>query len=264
MAILNSSGNKSSSENSALQLLENSHLAWNDLDSRSQEEIILHFSQKVKIMALRLKSKLPQSIELNDLIGAGSLGLMEALRKFDPGMGIKIDTYAENRIKGAMLDELRRHDWFSRGLRQKIRLLEQVIHKLEQQTGETPNAQDLQRETGLKQEDVEHALESLAHQVCLSLDSLEEQNRPENKRSLGYEPFATASHQDLVDKLTLLVDELTNKEKMVLSLYYNEELTMKETAEVLEVTEGRVSQLHSQALSKLRASFRQRYQETGT
>jgi RNA polymerase sigma factor for flagellar operon FliA len=264
MAILNSSGNKSSSENDALHLLEKNHIAWHDLDARSQEDIIRHFSQKVKIMALRLKSKLPQSVELNDLLGSGTLGLMEALRKFDPSLGIKFDTYAENRIKGAMLDELRRHDWFSRGLRQKIRLLEQVIHKLEQRTGQAPSKEELQRETGLSQDEVEHVLESLAHQVCLSLDSLEEQIKPENKRSLGYEPFATTSHQELVDKLTLLVDELTNKEKMVLSLYYHEELTMKETAEVLEVTEGRVSQLHSQALSKLRKKFRQRFQETGS
>ena len=148
------SGKNSSSKNSPWLRLEKGHTAWDDFDLRDRREIVRHYSPKIKILALRLKAKLPQSVELGELISAGGLGLMEALGRFNPELGIKFETYAENRIKGAMLDDLRRMDWFSRGQRRRIRTLEETIRRLEHETGETPNMEQLAEATGMSNREV--------------------------------------------------------------------------------------------------------------
>ena len=122
MATLNSSGKSSSSKSDPWRELEKGVKHWDEFSPRDREDIVRFYAPKIRILALRLKSKLPQSVELNELISAGSLGLLDALGKFKPELGIKFDTYSENRIKGSMLDELRRMDWFSRGLRQKVKV----------------------------------------------------------------------------------------------------------------------------------------------
>lgn len=202
-----------------------------------------------------MKAKLPHHVELAELMSAGSLGLIEALEKFRPDMGIKFETYAENRIKGAMLDELRRLDWFTRGLRHRVRVLENSIKKTEQLTGHTPSIQDLQAMTGFSAREVEQGLEALQNQVCISLEAIEESLLRSQDGQEG-DPFFHALKQELIDKLAQLIDELTPREQMVLSLYYADELNMREAAMVMDITEGRVSQLHSQALAKLRKNFR--------
>lgn len=251
MGISNFSGKNSSSTADPRQLFEAGHAAWKDCDENTRGVIVGHYAPKIKIIALRMKAKLPQHVELTELISAGSLGLLEALEKFQPGLGVKFETYAENRIKGAMLDELRRMDWFTRGLRQRVRILEDSVRKVEQFTGRQPNVQDLQEMTGLTAKEVEQGLEALQNQICLSLDVIEEGLLRSLDTREG-DPYAQTLHQELVDKLSQLIDELTPREQMVLSLYYADELNMRETAMVMDITEGRVSQLHSQALAKLR------------
>lgn len=201
-----------------------------------------------------MKAKLPQHIELAELMSAGSLGLIEALEKFKPEFGFKFETYAENRIKGAMLDELRRMDWFTRGLRQRVRVLEDSVRKVEQFTGHAPSVQELQSITGLSLKEIEQGLEALQNQVCISLEAAEE-GLLRSQDSKEKDPFSHALHQELIDKLAQLIDELTPRERMALSLYYADELNMREAALVMDITEGRVSQLHSQALAKLRKKF---------
>lgn len=256
MAILNSSGKDCSSTPEAWQRFESGQLAWSTALPEVRGAIVAHYAPKIKIVALRMKAKLPQHIELGELLSAGSLGLVEALEKFQVAMGIKFETYAENRIKGAMLDELRRMDWFTRGLRQRVRVLEETIRKVEQHTGRVPNAEELQTLTGLSAKDVQEGLEALQNQVCISLDGLEE-HLLRSVSTMKNDPFTYTLHQQLIDKLAQLIDELTPREQMVLSLYYAEELNMRETALVMNITEGRVSQLHTQALSKLRGKFAQ-------
>jgi len=216
--------------------------------------IVGHYAPIIKILALRMKAKVPQHVKLDELISAGSLGLIEALEKFKPDLKIKFETYAENRIKGAMLDELRRMDWFTRGLRQRVRLLEDSVRSVEQFTGHVPSVQELQSITGLSSKEIEQGLEALQNQICISLEAVEEGllRSQDNKEN---DPFSHTLNQELVDKLAQLIDELTPRERMVLSLYYVEELNMRETASVMGITEGRVSQLHSQALAKLRGKF---------
>lgn len=256
MAISNSSGRKSSSRNSPWLDLESGHRRWADFPPEDREEVAKHYGPKIKIMALRLKAKLPQSVELGELMSAGSLGLMEALQKFNPDLRIKFETYAENRIKGAMLDELRRMDWYSRSLRQRIRLIEHTVREIEQDTGRPATVAELAKRTGLSEKDVDTGLEMIQNQLCLSLESISECLSAGKEGDTEGDPYQSAAFQEIIDKVVLLIDELTPREKLVLSLYYGEELNMRETAEVMEITEGRVSQLHSQALGKLRKRFK--------
>ncbi len=233
---------------------------WAEFTPREREEVVRHYAPKIRILALRLKSKLPANVELNELISAGSLGLLDALGKFRPEFNIKFDTYSENRIKGAMLDELRRMDWFSRGLRHKVKVIEDAMRQIEHETGGTPNAQQIEERTGLSTREVRQGMEALQHNVCLSIDALNENLLGGRELLAENEPFQSAAFQELVDKVAGLIEELTPREKLVISLYYSEELNMKETAEVMDITEGRVSQLHSQALAKLRENFRARFE----
>lgn len=260
METSNSSGKRSSSRNSPWRRLERGETTFDALPHRDKEEIVRHYAPKIKIIGLRLKAKLPRNIELNELISAGSLGLLEALKKFDASHNIKFETYAENRIKGAMLDELRRMDWFSRNLRQKIRLIEETSRRIEGETGSPARLDDLVRETGLSEKDVDYGLEMIQNQVCVSLETLSENLASMKKASHENDPFHLTAFQEIVDKIASLIDELTPREKLVLSLYYGEELNMRETAEVMDITEGRVSQLHSQALGKLRVLFKEQYE----
>jgi RNA polymerase sigma factor for flagellar operon FliA len=250
------SGKSSSSRTEPWKQLEAGQLAWGEFDDRARDTIVRHYAPKIKILALRLKGKLPQQVELNELLSAGTLGLVEALGKFNPKLGIKFETYAENRIKGAMLDELRRMDWFSRGLRHRVRQLEEAMIRIERQTGRSATKEELAKVTGLSERDVEAGLGALQNQLCLNLDTMQEYFSPESSPLHENEPYRSAALNDIIDKLADLIDELTHREKLVLSLYYSDELNMRETAEVMGITEGRVSQLHSQALKKLRDKFR--------
>lgn len=233
-------------------------IAWSAFSSADQESIVRHFSPKVKFLALRIKAKLPQTVELADLISAGTLGLMESFSKFQPSLGNKFETYAENRIKGAMLDELRRLDWFPRSLRRRVKILDAAINKHERLFNKVPTEEILAEETGMDIKEVREGLEAMQNQFCLSLDLVHESHSPGSEVKEG-EPYSQISFQDLVSKVANIIEELTPREKLVLSLYYTEELNMREVAEVMEITEGRVSQLHSQALARLRKEFSQKY-----
>ncbi|MDR2825781.1 MAG: FliA/WhiG family RNA polymerase sigma factor [Deltaproteobacteria bacterium] len=234
--------------------LNSGAVAWADFTPFEQESIARHYASKVKYLAIRLKARLPRSIDLNDLISAGSMGLVESFSKFKPDLSVKFDTYAESRIRGAMLDDLRRMDWFPRSLRQKIRQIDSAIAHAEQTTGRSPNEEELAGMTGLSAKDVREVLEASQNQICFSLDALENLLTGEEGDKRG-EPFAETSSREMIAKMADLIDELTEREKLVLSLYYSEELNMREAAEAMGITEGRVSQLHSQALSKLRKEF---------
>ena len=206
-----------------------------------------------------MKGRLPRNVELSELISAGTLGLMESFGKFRPQMGIKFDTYAESRIRGAMLDELRRLDWFPRSLRRRVRTLDEAVHRLEHQEGRSPSEEELSRETGFSVKEVREGLEALQNQYCLSLEMIQDSLSPAG--SSVEEPFSLASSQELLARVAELIEQLTPREKLVLSVYNTDEPNMREAAEVKGITEGRVSQLHSQALQRLRREFTVRHGE---
>lgn len=269
MATSNSSGKSFSSNSRAVKNgMAPGEQPWEELESgvrafasfshSDQERIVRHYAPKIRFLALRLKAKLPKNIELAEMISAGTLGLMEALGKFQPELGIRFDTYAESRIRGAMLDELRRLDWFPRSLRQRVRKLDDATWRIEHEKGRAPTEQELQEYTGLSAEDVRAGLEALQNQLCLSLDAIQDSlaNRDDVTEN---EPFTSAAHTELIEQIAGLIETLTPREKLVLSLYYTDELNMREAASVMGVTEGRVSQLHAQALARLRRTFHGQY-----
>ena len=240
--------------------MESGACAFADFSSADQELIVRHYAPKIRFLASRLKSKLPRTIELGELISAGTLGLMEAFGKFQAALGIRFETYAENRIRGAMLDELRRLDWFPRSLRQRVRQLDEATWRIEHDKGRPPTEEELQAHTGLSAQEVRSGLEALQNQLTLSLDAIHDALLSPDTGS-DNEPFDTTAQAELIDRVATLIDTLTPREKLVLSLYYADELNMREVAEVIGITEGRVSQLHTQALSRLRHEFRNQYSE---
>lgn len=242
--------------------LESGETAWEDFSLAEKESIVRHYAPKIRFLALRLKNKLPRSVELSEMVSAGTLGLLEALGKFQPQLGIRFETYAENRIRGAMLDELRRLDWFPRSLRQRVRQLDEAVWQLEHETGRPPTVEEIQARTGLPAREVHQGLEALQNQLCVSLDLIQD-SLAEEGGGEG-EPFRDTAHSEMLERVASLVDTLTPREKLVLSLYYTDELNMRETAEVMGITEGRVSQLHTQALNRLRKEFYQQFGETGS
>lgn len=253
-------GKKAAGRAEAWELFDSGALAWSDCGPAEQDNIVRHFAPKVKYLAMRMKNRVPRNVELSDLVSAGTLGLMESFGKFRPQMGIKFDTYAESRIRGAMLDELRKLDWFPRSLRRRVRTLDEAIHKFEHTHGKSPNEEELCLETGLGMKEVREGLEALHNQYCLPLDLLQD-SFASQESAPDKEPFAQTASQQIVDKIAELIEQLTPREKLVLSLYYTDELNMREAAEVMGITEGRVSQLHSQALSRLRKAFAERHGE---
>lgn len=242
--------------------LESGLVAWTDFSAIDRERIVRHFAPKIKYLSLRLKARLPKNIELSELISAGTLGLMECLGKFQPQLGIKFDTYAETRIRGAMLDDLRRLDWFPRSLRQKVRQVEEAATRIEGEKGRTATDKEISEQTNFTEKEVREAQEAMQHQLCLSLDNFQEGSAFSTDNLGDNEPYKKAVTSELIDKMTSLIEHLTPREKLVLSLYYTEELNMREVAEVMGVTEGRVSQLHTQALTRLRREFRSQVGES--
>lgn len=258
MEVLNFSGKNSFLDSKPWEKLESGDVVWTDFSTSEQESIVRHYASKIRYIAVRLKNKLPKSIELSDLISAGSLGLMEALGKFRPQLGVRFETYAENRIRGAMLDELRKLDWFSRTLRQRIRQLDEAMWKIEHEKGRPATEEELQKITGLTLKDIRTGLEALQNNAFLSLDVIQDTLAHHTSVKEGV-PYENTAFKELTSKVSNLIDTLTPREKLVLSLYYSDELNMSEAASVMGITEGRVSQLHTQALTKLRREFLNQY-----
>ena len=239
--------------------MESGQIKWDDFPLPDKERIVRHYSSKIRYLAMRLKIKLPKNVELSELISAGTLGLLEALGKFKPQLGIRFETYAENRIRGAMLDELRRLDWFPRSLRQRVRKLDEVMWEFEREKGRAPSVEELQEKTGLPPKELHQGLEALQNQLSISLDSI--QDSLANEGDTEGEPYQNTAKAEVISQIASIIDTLTPREKLVLSLYYTDELNMREAAEVMGITEGRVSQLHSQALTRLRREFNQQFGE---
>jgi len=240
--------------------LESGDVVWADFSPKEQDLIVKNYAPKIRYLALRLRAKLPKNTELNELISSGTLGLLEALGKYRAQLGIRFETYAESRIRGAMLDELRRLDWFPRSLRLKVRQIDEVMRNVENEHGRRATEEEIQLATGLELKDVRQGLEALQNHLCLSIDLV--QDSVSFSDSLNdSEPYQNIVIKEMLEKIVPLIGALTPREKLVLSLYYTDGLNMREVAEVMEITEGRVSQLHTQALGRLRREFILQYGE---
>lgn len=229
----------------------------------TKESLLEEYAPSIKYIAQRMISRLPTSVEIGDLIDAGVIGLLDAAEKFDEARGIQFKTYAEYRIKGAMLDELRRNDWLPRSVRKKSNRLERIYKDLEKQFQRAPHAEEMAKALDMGMEEYFRLLQEATTGGVVQLEELGRvvEDKPGWEEHLyrlvratkQNDPFLSAQFKDMIDIVSKYLERLPEREHLVLTLYYYEELTMKEIGYILEVTESRVSQLRSQAVLRLRS-----------
>ncbi|MGQ0509174.1 MAG: RNA polymerase sigma factor FliA [Betaproteobacteria bacterium] len=222
---------------------------------------VQEYSPLVKRMAHHLLTRLPPSVQIDDMIQAGMMGLMDAVTRYESTQGAQFETYASQRIRGAMLDELRGSDWLPRGLRRKQRTIEQALSRLEQMTGRAPGEREVAAELGMSLEAYQEMLaESRGAQLIYAEDFGDRESGDSLFDNLSVdadaEPFAELADGRLRSAVAASIGMLPEREKSVMGLYYEQDLNFREIAAVLEVTESRVCQLHSQAIARLRARLR--------
>jgi RNA polymerase sigma factor FliA len=230
----------------------------------SRDEMILKYTPLIKYIAHRLAMRLPPHVSVEDLMSAGVIGLMDALTKFDPEKKVQFKTYAEFRIKGAMLDELRSLDWVSRSIRQKAAQLEKAYQTLEKKRGRAVDDEEVAQEMGLSLDSYYHMVNEVNGVFLLDIDNLRNKLPKLPEEDLinllidekEKQPLHLLGLEELKRVLAEAIDELSPKEKTVISLYYYEELTLKEIGEVLGFTESRICQIHAKAILKLRTKIR--------
>lgn len=225
------------------------------LGGDTADDLIARCAPQVKRIAYHLLARLPASVQVDDLIQAGMLGLLEAARRYDPAQGTSFATFAEPRIRGAMLDEIRKGDWTPRSVHRKAREVATAIRAVETATGREAHDPDIAAQLGITLAEYHEALADLRGQKLLSLDEAgpDEENEARCVPAPNGDPAETVNREHLLKLLASAIELLPEREKLVLSLYYDEELHLKEIGAVLGVSESRVSQLHSQALARLRA-----------
>ncbi|MBA4370319.1 MAG: RNA polymerase sigma factor WhiG [Coriobacteriaceae bacterium] len=233
-----------------------------DADADARERLILNYSPLVKYVAGRLSSGLPQTVETADLISYGIFGLIDAIEKFDLDRGIKFETYAIARIKGAIIDELRSMDWVPRSVRARAREIEGAYIKLENALKRVPEDDEIAAEMQITVPEFHAILAKLAYTSVVSFEELwtAGSDRDEKQSAAGSlkdetaeDPVTVFESEEIKDILATAIERLPEREKMVIMLYYYEGLTLKEIGEVLGVTESRVSQLHTKSVLRLRA-----------
>ncbi|GHE21332.1 RNA polymerase sigma factor FliA [Halomonas urumqiensis] len=222
-----------------------------------QHELMTQYLPQVRRQALALQVRLPSSIELDDLIQAGTVGLLEALGRFDAGQGASFATFASQRIRGAMLDELRSRDWLPRSVRRNARAVDETVRRLEQQLGRAAEEHEIAADLDMDLTDYRQLLSDTNSGQLLPFEALvEEGSEPGAGEQGPLSPFASLVDGEQRGRLVEAIEALPEREKLLMALYYQEELNLKEIGAVLGVTESRVCQLHGQAVSRLRARLR--------
>ncbi|MDF2589395.1 MAG: polymerase, sigma 28 subunit, FliA/WhiG [Anaerocolumna sp.] len=224
-----------------------------------REKIIIEYANLVKIVAGRLSMYLGYNVEYDDLVGYGIFGLIDAVDKFDYYKGVKFETYASFRIRGAILDEIRKMDWIPRTLRQKQRKIDAAFQKIEAEQGRSATDEEVAKELEITLEEFDTWQNQTKVSSLLSLDEYIDQGsevKMESSLSAQFEtPEKVVEKQELKETLAKTLETLTEKEKKVIILYYYEDLTLKEISSILEVSESRISQLHTKALQKMRVKL---------
>jgi RNA polymerase sigma factor for flagellar operon FliA len=242
---------------------DNKQKLWEDFSKKKtpelQEKIIIEYAGLVKLVAGRLSMYLGYNVEYDDLVGYGTFGLIDAVDKFDYSKGVKFETYASLRIRGAILDQIRKMDWIPRSIRQKQRKMDTAYHNLELKYGRMANDEEIAEELEISVDELETWQNQTKITNVISLDEFMEQGT-ESKVEQGLtadfdQPDRIYEKQELKDILIKTLESLTDKEKKVIILYYYEELTLKEISHILEVSESRISQLHTKALQKMKTKL---------
>ncbi len=223
------------------------------------EELVLSHAELVKRIAFHLVSRMPPSVEVDDLIQAGMIGLLDAGRNYSPSRGASFETYAGIRIRGAMLDEVRRADWTPRSVHRGVREMTDAIRRIENETGTEARAAEIAEVLGVSMEEYHRLTQDAAACRLFSFEQMNvtgEDNPIDLAADAGPGPAEEAEDEDFRAALAVAIDGLPEREKLVLSLYYDDELNLREIGEVLSVTESRVCQIHGQALVRVRARMK--------
>ena len=235
-----------------------------EITTENREEVIIQYSPMIKYVANRIAMRLPPHIEVDDLISVGVLGLMDAITKYDSSRGAKFKTYAEFRVRGAILDELRSMDWVPRSIRQKASKVDKVVQGLQAKLRRTPEDEEVAKEMGLSLDQFHETLNETKSIPIFSLEDLGIAKESGDQQSLldclagkaDADPQTQIRLVELKEIIAKAIDALPEKERLMVSLYYYEELTMKEIGAVLDITESRVSQIHSKAVYRLRTKLK--------
>ncbi len=239
------------------------HSIRNGLKIRNEyrDQLIHDYSPTIRMIAINVVSKVPANIEVDDLISVGTIGLMDAIDKYDPEKETRFKSYAEFRIKGSIIDELRNQDWLPRSVREKQKRVNRVCDKLVKKYGRTVTQKEIQKELGLSVEEFHKLLRDGHQPNILSLEDYAFSSRSKSKRTLRKEiyedPQATPPDQifqskEMVSLLKNSLETLSDKHQIIISLYYFEDLSMKEISKIIELTEPRVCQMHKEALEILK------------
>ena len=239
---------------------------WGDYKSNGAKEVrerlILHYSPLVKFVAGRVAAGLPQNVEQTDLVSYGIFGLIDAIDKFDPERGFKFETYAISRIKGAIIDELRSIDWVPRSVRAKARAIERAYSKLESELKRNPDDKEVAAELGVTQAELDHTLSQVSFTGLVALDELIGRGNGDsdsgatvgdNVSDRAHDPVEAFEVDEMKHLLADMINRMPDRERLVLTLYYYEALTLAEIGGVLGVTESRVCQIHTKAILQLRS-----------
>lgn len=234
--------------------------------NRTRDELIKQHLKLVSYVAARLAIGLPAWVDRRDLINAGVIGLIEAVNNFDPAKGVKFESYASTRIRGAMLDELRALDWIPRSTRAKSREIENAIGILVVRLGRFPSEKEIASELGWDMDHYYKAVEQVSGTTLLSLDEMiDTSSSGEQVRRIDTVPSDESNtlddieRRELIANVVKILQGLSEQERVAVSLYYYEELTLREIGQVLNVSESRVSQIHTTAILKLRTKLRMLY-----
>lgn len=228
---------------------------YTDIAFTSPTDIVCHYAPLVKKIAHHLKARLPESVQLDDLIQAGMMGLLEASKHYSNKKGASFETYAGIRIRGSMLDEIRKNDWVPRSVHRNAREIAKVIKTIEQKTGVEAKPPEIAKHLKINLSQYHEMLRQINGTKIFNLDDLglEEEHLNKQEKSTISEPFTSLAINKFQDDLSNQIDTLPDKEKAVLSLYYDEELNLKEIGKVMGVSESRVCQIHSQAMVRLKS-----------
>ncbi len=230
-----------------------------DPNPQLREQIIIEYASLVKLVAGRLSMYLGYNVEYEDLVSYGIFGLIDAIDKFDTKKEVKFETYASLRIRGAILDQIRKMDWIPRTVRQKQKKIEAAIKSIEMKTGKSATDEEIVKELGISEEEFTGWQSQMKVTNVVSLNEFVEQGSEPVMDATCNSHFAqpedAMQENELKEILNQSLDALTEKEKKVILLYYYEELTLKEISKVLEVSESRVSQLHTKALLKMKGKM---------
>ncbi|WED43753.1 RNA polymerase sigma factor FliA [Legionella cardiaca] len=229
--------------------------AYSKVNQQTQEMLVKTHALMVKRIAHHLLGRLPHSVQLDDLVQAGMLGLLEAVRHYDATKGASFETYAGIRIRGHMLDEVRRNDWVPRSVYRNARMISEAVKKVENRLGRDAKDHEVASELNLSLDEYYEMLKDSAGSQLYGFDDLgvTDDILKIDTENASTEPHINVLQEDMINQLSQIIDGLPEKERLVLSLYYEQDLNLKEIGEVLGVSESRVSQIHSQATLRIKS-----------